>query len=126
MAKPVMGVILEFPKEFETFASVSSLLIESLKQRQPQTKGPNMKIKYLATLAALIGSFLLATPGVNAYQKKDNQKIDGAKEAKEAADRVQQQQGTSNYEVKKSHDDHIKATEKAAAQAEKDKGKKNK
>jgi hypothetical protein len=113
-----------FRKIFETFALFSALLIESLKQREPRTKGPNMKIKYLSALAALIASFWLATPEVNAYQKKDNQQIDAVKEAKEAADNAQKKEGTSNYDVKKSHDDHIKATEKAAAEAEKNKGKK--
>jgi hypothetical protein len=35
-----------------------------------------MKFKYLVIVTAVVASFLIATPGVNAYQKKDDQKVD--------------------------------------------------
>jgi hypothetical protein len=35
-----------------------------------------MKLKYLVIVTAVVASFLIATPGVNAYQKKDDQKVD--------------------------------------------------
>jgi hypothetical protein len=80
-----------------------------------------MNFKYSAMLAALIASSLLAMPGANAQQKKDNQQIDGAKEAKEAADRAAKKNPVPSYDVKKSHDEHISATEKAGGEAQRTK-----
>lgn len=50
-----------------------------------------------------------------------------AKEAKEAADRAEKREkedkGQTNYDIKKTHDEHITITEKAAGEAEKNKNK---
>ena len=81
-----------------------------------------MKIRHLATATGIVASLFLATQPVNADDKETKKQTEERmiKETKQSADRADNQ--VSHFEVKKTHDDHIKATEKAAGKAaEKDK-----
>lgn len=74
--------------------------------------------------ALLLGFFTLAvTIGSDAYAENDQQTRQRmTNEAKESADRSakkEQEKSGGNYEVKKTHDEHIKATEKATADSQK-------
>ena len=78
--------------------------------------------------ALLVGSAVLALSyGSASYAETEQQTRDRmVKEAKESADRAEKKadkESGGKYEVKKSHDEHIKATEKAAADAQRKKKK---
>ena len=79
-----------------------------------------MKRYYLAAIAAAIGCFALVISPVKAGddKKKDEKRI--VEQAKKSADKADK--ATPRYEVKKSHDEHIPVTEKAAADATKKNG----
>ena len=87
-----------------------------------------MKRQGAKRLAAVLGSVLLVAVAFvsNAEQRHETQKQTEermVKEAKQSADRAEKREkegkGDTNYDVKKSHDEHIKETEKAAGEADK-------
>ena len=76
-----------------------------------------MKINYPAIAIAAITTVFLGTSGIKAGDDKKEIEKKMVDEAKKAADKPEE--GHTNYDVKKSHDEHIPATEKAAADATK-------
>jgi len=75
-----------------------------------------LKIQYLATAAAVLAVSLATAPVHAGDDQKEIEKkmID---DAKKTADKAAERAAVPQYEVKKSHDEHIPATEKAAADA---------
>jgi hypothetical protein len=76
-----------------------------------------MKTNYLAIIAAIIVVVSAAPSRIHAGDDKKEIEKRMVDEAKKAAERPES--GHTNYDVKKSHDEHIPATEKAAADATK-------
>ena len=72
-----------------------------------------MKTQYLAIAVVAIATIFLATAPLSAGDDKKKIEQEMINEAKKAAEKG----AVPHYEVKKSHDEHIPATEKAAADA---------
>lgn len=74
-----------------------------------------MKRYYLVIIAAAIGCFALGISPMKAGDDKKTVEKRMLEQAKKSGDKADK--ATPRYEVKKSHDEHIPATEKAAADA---------
>ncbi|HEY6204968.1 MAG TPA: hypothetical protein VIW21_02265 [Chthoniobacterales bacterium] len=104
------SIKIDIPKIFENFDPLT-----------PENVGEGanhcMKTNYLAIVAAIIVGFSAGPSRIHAGDDKKEIEKKMVDEAKKAADKPEE--GHTNYDVKKSHDEHIPATEKAAADATK-------